>query len=133
MLFIILYTRTINSITRAECNIFLPRAGPYFHKSQKTIIAHFAIFAVETPLCRKLNRVPPLRHVLDLFTLVNLVNQFRGVIDQTHGRLTRHARAPQPIDVGNAQAMESQMRFLDLDKKLLPPPRRLEWKFHGEF
>jgi hypothetical protein len=83
MLFIILYTRTINSIIQAECNIFLPWAGIYFHKSQKTIIAHFAIFAVETALSRKLNRVLPLRHVLDLFTLVNLMNQFRGVIDQT--------------------------------------------------
>jgi hypothetical protein len=92
MLFIILYTRTINSITRAECNIFLPMAGLYFQKSQKTIIAHFAIFAVETALCRKLNRVPPLRHVLDLFTLVNLMNQFRGVIDQTHGHDNRAAR-----------------------------------------
>ena len=117
----------------AKCNIFLPRIGLYFHKSQKTIIAHLAIFAVETALSRKLNRVPPLRHILDLLTLVNLMNQFRGVIDQTHGRLTRHADATQPVDIGNAQAMECQMRFLDLDKKLLPPPRRLEREFHCEF
>ena len=61
------------------------------------------------------------------------MNQFRGVIDQTHGRLTRHARATQPVDIGNAQAMESQMRFLDLNEKLLPPPRRLKWEFDGKF
>ena len=114
-------------------HLFLPMAGLYFHKSQKTIIAHFAIFVVETALSRKLNRVPPLRHVLDLLTLVNLMNQFRGVIDQTHGRLTGHSGTAQAIDVGNAQAMESQMRFLDLDKKLLPPPRRLEREFDGKF
>jgi len=84
----------------AECNIFLLRAGLYFRKSQKTIIAHFAIFAVETALSRKLNRVPPLRDVFDLLTLVNLMNQFRGVIDQTHRRLTRHARAAQPVVFG---------------------------------
>ena len=48
----------------------------------------------------KLHRVTPLRHVLDFFTLVNLVNQFRRVIDQPHGRFTRHAGAAQAVDVG---------------------------------
>jgi hypothetical protein len=36
-------------------------------------------------------------------------------------------------DVGNTQAVKTQMRFFDLDKKLLPPPRRLKRKFNGEF
>src|SRR5271157_1576646 len=94
MLFIILYKRTINSIIRAECKFFLPRAGLYFHNRQKTKITHFAIFAVETALSRKLNRITPLRHVLDLLTLVDLMNQFRGVIDQTHVPLSRTRFAP---------------------------------------
>lgn len=81
----------------------------------------------------ELHRVPPLRHVRDFLSLVNLVNQFRRVIDQTHRRFTRHTGAAQTIDVGDAQAVKTQMRFFDLDKKLLPSPRRLKRKFNGEF
>lgn len=116
MLCIILYSRTINSIIQAECNIFLPRAGPYFRKSQKTIIARFAIFAVETALCRKLNRVPPLRRVFDFLTLVNLMNQFRRMVDQPHGRFTRHTGAAQAVDIGNAPAVKTKVRFSILMK-----------------
>lgn len=84
-------------------------------------------------LIRKLHRVTPLRHVLYFFTLVNLVNQFRRVVDQPHGRFARHTGTAQPVDVGNAQAVEAQMRFFNFDEKLLPPARRLEWKFQREF
>jgi hypothetical protein len=31
-------------------------------------------------LGRKSHHIPPLHHVLDLFPLVNLVNQFRGIV-----------------------------------------------------
>ena len=61
------------------------------------------------------------------------MNQFRSVVDQTHGGLTRQSGTAQAIDVGNMQAIESQMRFLDLDKKLLPPPRRLKREFDSKF
>ena len=44
---------------------------------------------------RELHRIPPLQHVLDLFPLVNLVNQFRGMIDEPHRRITRDTRPPQ--------------------------------------
>lgn len=81
----------------------------------------------------KLYRIPPLRHVLDFLALVNVVNQFRSVIDQTHRPFTRNAGTTQTINVGNAQAVETQMRLFDLDKELLPPPRRLKRKFNGEF
>ena len=50
-----------------------------------------------TPLCRKLHRVPPLHHILDFFTLVNLMNQFRSVIDQTHRRFARHTGPAQTV------------------------------------
>jgi hypothetical protein len=69
-----------------------------------------------TPLRRELHRVSPLRHVLDFFTLVNLMNQFRRMIDQPHGRFTRHTGAAQAVDVGNAQAVKAQVRFLILMK-----------------
>ena len=84
-------------------------------------------------LRRKLHRVTPLRHVLDFFTLVKLVNQFRRVIDQPHRGFTRHTGAAQAVDIRDAQAVKAQMRFADFDEKLLPPARRLEWKFHCEF
>jgi hypothetical protein len=74
-----------------------------------------------------------LYRILDFLSLVNLMNQFRSVIDQTHGRFTRNTGTAQTIDVGNAQAVETQMRFFDLDEKLLPPARRLKRKFNGEF
>ena len=85
------------------------------------------------PLFGKLHRMSPLHHFRDFFTLVNLVNQFRRVIDQPHGRFTRHTGPAQTIDVGDAQAVKAQMRFIDFDEELLPPARRLKGKFHREF
>src|SRR5471032_2575111 len=82
---------------------------------------------------RKLHGVPPLRHILDFLTLVDLMNQFRRMIDQPHGRFTRHTGAAQTVDIGDAQTVESQVRLFDLDKELLPTARRLKWKFNGEF
>jgi hypothetical protein len=55
------------------------------------------------------------------------------MIHQSHGRLTRHAGAAQTVDVGDAQAMKTQVRHADPDKELLPPARRLKWEFNGEF
>ena len=81
----------------------------------------------------KSHRVTPLRHVLNFFPLVNLVNQFGCVIDQAHRRFTRHTGTAEAVDVGDAQAVKSQVRLVDLDKKLLPPTRRLKRKFNGEF
>jgi hypothetical protein len=46
-----------------------------------------------------LHRITPLRYVLDFFPLVNLMNQFRRVVDQPHGRFTRHTGAAQPVGV----------------------------------
>jgi hypothetical protein len=46
-----------------------------------------------------LDCITPLRHFLDFFTLVNLMNQFRRVIDQPHGRFTRDPDAAQTIDI----------------------------------
>lgn len=55
------------------------------------------------------------------------------MIDQTHGGLTRNSGATQPVDVGDAEAVETDVGHLDLNEELLPPPRRLEGEFHGEF
>ena len=84
-------------------------------------------------LRRELHRIAPLRHVLDALALVDLVDQFRRMIHQPHGRFARHPDPPQPVDVGDAQAVKRQVRFLDLDEKLLPAPRWLERKFQREF
>jgi hypothetical protein len=54
------------------------------------------------------------------------------MIDQPHGCFTRNASAAQPIDVGDAQTVKTQMRHLDFDEELLPPSRWLEWEFNGE-
>ena len=40
---------------------------------------------------------------------------------------------PQAVHVGHAEAMEAEVRHLDLDEELLPSPGRLEREFHGEF
>jgi hypothetical protein len=53
------------------------------------------------------------RHVLDFLALVN---QSRSVVDQPHRDLWRHTGAAQPVDEGDAQAMESQVWILDLEK-----------------
>jgi len=45
----------------------------------------------------KLHRITPLGHILDFFTLINLVNQFRRVIDQPHGCFTRHTGTAQAV------------------------------------
>jgi hypothetical protein len=55
------------------------------------------------------------------------------MIDQPHGRFARHTGAAQPVDVGDAQAVKTQMRFTDFDNKLLPPARRLKRKFNRKF
>src|SRR5205823_3458008 len=79
----------------------------------------------------ELHGVAPFHYVLDLLSLVDLVDQFRRVIDEAHGGFSRHSRAAQPVDVGDAQAMEAQVGLLDLDEKLLPPARRLEGEVEG--
>jgi hypothetical protein len=79
-----------------------------------------------------LHRVTPLRYVFDFFTLIYLMNQIGRMIHQPHRRFTRHTGAAQTVDVRNAQAVKTQMRLFDFDEELLPPPRRLEWKFDGE-
>ena len=88
---------------------------------------------IDASLLWKLHRVTPLCHVLDFLTLINLMDQFGRMIDEPHGRFTRHTGATQAIDVGDTQAVKTQMWLVDFDEQLLPPARRLEWKFHREF
>lgn len=77
--------------------------------------------------------VPPLHNVLHLLSLIDLVDQVRSVIDQAHGGLTRNPGTAQPVHIGDAEAVETEVRHLDLDEELLPSSRRLEREFHGEF
>ena len=44
---------------------------------------------------------PPL-HVLDLFSLIDLMHQVGGMIHQPHGRLARHSGTSQSVHVGHA-------------------------------
>ena len=84
-------------------------------------------------LRRELHRVTPLRHVLHLLPLVDLMDQIRRMIYQPHRRFAGNPGTAQPVDVGNAQTVETQMRLFDLDKELLPAARRLKGKFDREF
>ena len=61
-------------------------------------------------LLGELNRIPPLCHVLDFFPLINLVNQFRSVIHQPHGRFARHLGTPQAV-VGVDPAFQGERQM----------------------
>ncbi len=50
-----------------------------------------------------------------------------------HKSLKWNHGTTQPIHVGHAKAVEAELRHLDLDEELLPPPRGLERELHGEF
>lgn len=57
------------------------------------------------------------------------MNQLGRMIHQPHGSFTRNVGAAQTIDVGNAQAVKTEMRLFDLGEELLPPARWLEREF----
>ena len=82
---------------------------------------------------RKIDRVTPFYDIFDLLPPVDLMNKVRRMIDQPHGSFAGDTGTAQPIHVGYAEAMEAEVGHLDLDEELLPPPRRLEREFHGEF
>jgi hypothetical protein len=41
--------------------------------------------------------ITPLHHIIYLFALINFMDQCGRVVDQTHRRLPRHARATHPV------------------------------------
>ena len=84
------------------------------------------------PLRHELHRVAPLHHVLDFLPLIDLMNQIRRMVDQTHRRFAGNTGAAKTVDVGDAQAVKTQMRLFDFDEELLPATRRLKWEFHRE-
>jgi len=63
---------------------------------------------------RKSHRIPPLDQVLNLFPLINLVDEFRVVIHQAHGYFTRNCGAPEPVNIRDPQAVKTKMGFFTL-------------------
>ena len=59
------------------------------------------------------------------------MDQIRCMIDQAHGGFARNTGPAQPIHVGHAKAVETEVWNLDLGEELLPSPRRLEREFHA--
>jgi len=49
------------------------------------------------------------------------------MVYEAHRNFVRYTRPPQPVDIGHAQAMETQMFLFDFDDELLPSARRLKW------
>ena len=80
----------------------------------------------------ELNFITPLGHVINSLTLVDLVDQVLGMVDHAHRRLPRDSRTAEPIYVGDAEAVETEVRELQLDEELLPPSGRLKREIHGE-
>lgn len=58
---------------------------------------------------------------IHFFPLIDLVDELGGMVDQSYRRFARDASAPEPVHIGNAQAVETKVCFLDLDEELLPP------------
>jgi len=56
----------------------------------------------------KLDGIAPLCNIVDFLTLIDLVNQLRGVVDQPHCRLPWHPGAPQSIHICDPQAMKTK-------------------------
>ena len=54
------------------------------------------------------------------------MNEIRRVINQPHGGFAGDKDAAQAVQVGHAEAMKAEVRHLDLDEELLPPPRGLD-------
>ena len=54
------------------------------------------------------------------------------MVDQPHRGFPWNSRTPQSIHIGNPEAVEAEVRHLNFDEKLLPPPGRLERKVQGE-
>ena len=60
-------------------------------------------------LTRKVDRITPLNDILDLFALVDLVNQIGSMVDQPHGSLSGNPSAAKAVHVSDAQAVEAEV------------------------
>lgn len=77
--------------------------------------------------------VAVLGYVVDFFALVDVVDEFAAVIYEAHGGFSWDIGAAEAVDVGDAQAVETEMFLADLDEELLPAAGGLEGEFEGEF
>ena len=69
---------------------------------------------------RETDFVSPFLDILNLFPLIDLVNQIGSVVDQAHGRFSENPINAQTIHIGHTQAVEAKVRQFHFDEKLLP-------------